>query len=243
MPDADHITPKHYDEKLAELGMAFEAMKEHPLCRKFLRNNIELYVNTTFDSPLFSPVPRPPLAWARKVIDIPNWMVKELSVDELKGFVGHELAHFLRLDNHAKRGLVGHVRLNKDSETLADQIAVVLTGNAVAMASAVEKVWEHYKKHTHDHMAIKLGGENPGVKAIDWVNKRIIATGSLAYPGAARRLEIIRDAGERIAEEESRKAFVKEIADKLLQQHKKLFPKQFTRAIANERTQLDDIGR
>ena len=236
--DLQEITPNRHDPKLAATGQAFQDMMNHQLCKKYCRSKkIGLYLNTVLDGRLENNPQKTPLTFGTKVIEIPDEILQFLSIKELKAVVGHEIGHVLRQDLHPKRGILHGLHRGKRSETMSDEIAVVLSEEPEALISAIEKINAFQAQQLEAARKWRRLSNPQGEVIEKWITEKLkwIANFLSPYPDFEERKKAILETAERMKDPQEKKKLLEEIDEALSAEHKKLFPAQFKRKMDNTR--------
>lgn len=216
----EFITTTHSDQKIAAVARDFEAMLEHPLCKKYLRRTPALYLDKG-DKMLGSVAS--PSVMTTKTILLPQTSLENLSLPEIKAVLAHELGHVLRQDLHPRRGLGLLYRGSRYAEDMADEIAVILSGDVKAAQSALEKLMYNIKTSTNDTGFSLVG------KLRKWLVGRAEKNGTAIYSSLSERKMNMQSVGEQLETPQGRSFVEAEMARRLEIEHRKLFPHLYDR--------------
>jgi hypothetical protein len=172
----EKLTANHSDPILAAIGKAFDEMLERPLSKKFLKKRPNLYVTETMMPGAVTP----------EVIQIPESLVKIATVTEVKAVVAHELGHLIRGDLTPAVIAEGVTERfpNQQKERMADELAVVLSGEPQALKTALKKAQDNLTQ------AIPRG-DNISARLMRWVDNRNRTIGTRKYPSLVSRWKAI----------------------------------------------------
>lgn len=236
------VTANHSNPKVAALGKAIDEMLQEPLAKRFLRYKIRVFIRPStmpgvnlFDR-LFLPkkilagmqlehFDNVPTAAVRiKTIQINGTEFKELSVAELKAFVGHEIGHLLALHGHFRRKEYS-TSCNKNVEDLADEIGVFLSREPEGLKTGIDK-------------ACAILGEN--LENIIYIDTIIPPMERQTRRNNDQRKlnernKKIDEISNKISTSEGRSAFEAELTSDLQAEHRKLFLHQHNREIPHTR--------
>jgi len=139
---AELITVNHPNPKLAQMARDLEEMLEHPLAKRFGRVKPKLVVHDGLplsdggdEAVKLSP------ALVGKYIAFGKNHVEALESAEIKGIMGHELAHRLAQDANPRfRG--SPMNYFTETEYAADRLGIILSGEPQAMITGTQKIMD-----------------------------------------------------------------------------------------------------
>lgn len=252
-------TGDHHDPRVARLDGFLQTARQSGLGRTFCRGRIRLYIDRT-PLPEADSVPGilrrlhrefhlTPFMQDTRAIVMPEIFLDILTPDQLESIVAHELGHHMQLDGHFKRRLHDPEAYCRQSEKLADKIAVFLTGGAVTDAG-LDKISLHQgnavMRLAHELKADssrRFTGKKAMSAAADWVIRDNLSAEKLTSGDAADKSHPSNR--ERYADNERYCKMMQtpegatrledEIRGELAAIHRALFPKQFSRSVPNIR--------
>jgi hypothetical protein len=209
--DAELITSAHPDERLRAIGKMFEDLCNEPLARRFLRKKPKLVAgNDTFFKQKNCTIPGA-LCDDSMTIAIPEREAKDEPLEEIKAVLAHELGHAMALDTHFRNIEPRNVIVVQQREFLADKISVVLTGNAEAAKRRLIRSQHKLEAVAPNHNGMK--------EHLEKVNR-----GHGEHPPLQQRLDAIDQLAQQMAKPGGIQLAQDDLARKLNERHKQLFP-------------------
>lgn len=235
------ITPDNPDPKLAELGMAFEKMLEHPLCKKYLRYRLHLYTH-------------PPQLEAggffeggsarnMRSIFLPTNTENIYTQSELTIVMAHELGHLLYLGyTHPRRNLNVWEIINKEArqhrlEHFCDTVALVLSKEPASslesffrksrhLTASYQKALQKYLSGPHEEMDENSRQELETFAKTELIGERTITE---THPSDKQRNALNEKTYKQIQNPHGLAAVEAEMERIIEAEHRKIFPHHYSR--------------
>lgn len=198
-------TPDDLQAKAQQLHEIFDVLMEQPLVRKYRRENLQLKIDQNSRKDILAGI------FLDKYVVVSPALLRELSLDELRHTLTHEIGHHAFLDGHPKNILNREEpNYKRNAEFFADSFATLVTQDAKNGISGLRKIVDIAER----------GAQKSGIDLNDpTLEERVAAMEAIGEDISQGRLE----------------EKVRELDKMLSDKHHKVFPTYFERSIPNKR--------